>query len=130
VSSLRMCDKNGCGRIFSENLDDWSTGTVAVQRRRENGTRYVEQQQMDLCPTCAVGAPPAPTLAQPDAIGAGAAPSMAEQADAAEREDDHALLRQLQDKIDTLERRAGTRFDLAPDGAGTVASTVIEPDRM
>jgi hypothetical protein len=136
VSSIRMCDKAGCGRIFSENEEDWSTGVVTVQRRRENGSRFAEQRQMDLCAQCATGAPPAPALLPPEAIAAGPAepPTAAEQADAAEREDDHVLLRQLQDKIDFLERRAGTRFDLAPDGpftaTATVASTVIEPDRM
>jgi hypothetical protein len=133
VSSIRMCDKAGCGRIFSENEEDWSTGVVTVQRRRENGSRYAEQRQMDLCAQCATGAPPAPTLLPPAAITAGP-PTVAEQADAAEREDDHVLLRGLQQRLAELElaqMRVDSPSHLDPPlGASTVAGTLIEPDRM
>jgi hypothetical protein len=123
VSSVRMCDNAGCGRIFSENDDGWATGVVAVQRRRENGTRFMEQQQSDRCNTCSGVAPPAPTLGPPQLP---AAPTAADEAAAAEQADDHEMLRQLQRELSDL--RAGREHPPAPaDAVGTV---VDEPTRM
>lgn len=64
-----MCDK--CGRIFSENEEDWSTFSGARKRRREDGSRYTEQIDQDACPECTNGQHPVtPRLAlrpgQPD----------------------------------------------------------------
>lgn len=49
-----MCDK--CGRIFSENEEDWSTFSGARKRRREDGSRYTESIDQDACPECTNGA--------------------------------------------------------------------------
>lgn len=95
-----MCDKSGCGDLFSENEEGWSTAVNTVQKRRENGTRYGEQQQIDLCPSCASGGPPAkPRIAT--AITAG------DQAAAAEREDDHVLVHDLQRQVTDLRQQLG-----------------------
>jgi hypothetical protein len=48
-----MCDK--CGTIFSENLEDWSTYSGTMKRRREDGSRYTESVTQDACPACTNG---------------------------------------------------------------------------
>jgi hypothetical protein len=48
-----MCDK--CARIFSENEEDWASGTAVRKRRREDGSRYNETIDEDRCPQCASG---------------------------------------------------------------------------
>lgn len=48
-----MYDK--CGRIFSENEEDWSTFQGALKRRREDGSRYTESVSQDACPACTNG---------------------------------------------------------------------------
>jgi len=109
-----MCDRPTCGVIFSENEEGWSTAVNTVQKRRENGTRYGEQQQMDLCPTCATGVAAVPRLPQ-HSLGAGA--TAAEQAEQAEAADDHVMLRGLQREIAELREQLGDR---APVVAGHV----------
>jgi hypothetical protein len=125
MSSVRMCDR--CLVIFSENDDDWSSTQGSVQRKRENGTRYAEQVNIDLCASCTsggrtTGGPrlPAPELT---AGATAAAPDAAAQAaDQAEREDDHVMLRDLQRQVDELRDQR-----TAPTVPGTV---VDEPVRM
>lgn len=60
MSSVRMCDR--CGRIFSENEEDWSTFTGAVKRRdKVTGRAFTENAEQDACPECTPGG----TLAKP-----------------------------------------------------------------
>ena len=69
-----MCDK--CGQIFSENLEDWSTYSGTLKRRREDGTRYTESVTQDACPACTNGS----TVVTPRlAIPAGADPKLYEE---------------------------------------------------
>ena len=110
-----MCDRPTCGVIFSENDEGWSTAVNTVQKRRENGTRYGEQQQMDLCPACATGVTAVPRLPQQALTGGRAAPTAAEQAEQAEQADDHVMLRELQRQITDLREQLGAR---APAVAG------------
>lgn len=51
MSSVRMCDR--CGRIFSENADDWSTfsGSRRV-RNKETGQYTRVDVDQDACPRC------------------------------------------------------------------------------
>lgn len=66
-----MCDV--CGKIFSENEEDWSTFQGSRKRRREDGSRYVESVDQDRCPACTNGSHPVtPHLAIP----AGADPDL------------------------------------------------------
>lgn len=45
MSTVRMCDYEGCGIIFSERERGWSTGHITVVG--ENGART---EQADFCP--------------------------------------------------------------------------------
>lgn len=57
-----MCDK--CGLIFSENSDDWSTGTISKRVRDESGSVEFKSITQDQCGPCSTGeAPPAPRVA-------------------------------------------------------------------
>jgi hypothetical protein len=94
-----MCDRDGT--IFSENDEGWSTTTGTIQKRRENGTRYAEQVTIDLCPSCTEGAARATTPRLPAQLSA---PSIADQAAGAEREDDHVMLRTLEQRLAELEQ--------------------------
>src|SRR6266581_609034 len=61
MSSVRMCDR--CGVIFSENAEDWSTGSITRSRKDDKGRRVSETVQQDACPSCTNGfGNPAPTL--------------------------------------------------------------------
>jgi hypothetical protein len=94
MSSVRMCDD--CHEIFSENDENWATGQISVQRRRDSGARYTEQMQQDRCGPCVTGT----AKAAPAAV----AVTAGDQAAAAEREDDHVMLRELQRQVDELNR--------------------------
>lgn len=125
MSSVRMCDR--CGNIFSENDLDWSTATGTVQRRRENGTRYGEQTTIDQCGPCTNGVPSDIHPKLPTAIAAGkVVTTAADEAAAAEREDDHAMLRDLQRQLDELRGGGATVADPAaattPGAPGTLSS--------
>jgi hypothetical protein len=96
-----MCDS--CGVIFSENEEGWSTANRTVNKRNAAGRPAPLQQAVDLCARCTGSSEaPAPRLA----VTAQAEPvpplSAAEQAEAAEREDDHVMLRSLQRQVDEL----------------------------
>ncbi len=130
MSSVRMCDR--CQVIFSENDADWSTTTGSVQRRRENGQRFNEQVTIDLCSSCTRGNTAGAIPRLPTAITAGTA---AEQAGAAEREDDHLMLRVQEERITELERqlrRAKTVTGHAEQGATAATAAAYAPtaDRM
>lgn len=50
MSSVRMCDN--CGNIFSENDEGWTTFSGSRSRKREDGSRYVENTIKDACSPC------------------------------------------------------------------------------
>jgi hypothetical protein len=120
VSSVRMCDR--CGNIFSENDLDWSTATGTKQRRRENGTRYTEQTTIDQCASCTNGGPAVTIPKLPTAIAAGTVVGSAAAADAAEREDDHVAIRNLERQLADL--RAGM---VVVDPASSAAAAPYSP---
>lgn len=63
MSSVRMCDK--CGLIFSENSEDWSTGTISVKTRNDKtGANEFKSVSQDQCGPCSTGEQaPAPRVA-------------------------------------------------------------------
>lgn len=50
MSHVRMCDR--CGKIFSENAEDWSSFTGMRRTRDASGRRDYEEIAQDACPAC------------------------------------------------------------------------------
>lgn len=122
MSSVRMCDK--CGTIFSENDDGWSSTNGAVQRRRENGTRYAEQVTKDFCARCmGNGEQPAPRLPTQAAIGAGTPGSPG--SSPAEQDMDHYRLAELERTVNELRWPGAT-----VPGTITTAAPVTPDDQI
>lgn len=57
MSSVRMCDKPECHRIFSENEEGWQTFTANTVEYDEDGRQITIPIRQDLCPECAVPTP-------------------------------------------------------------------------
>lgn len=99
-----MCDK--CGTIFSENDEGWSSTNGAIQRRKDDGRRYSEQMNIDLCAACTGNAGQAvPRLPTQTAISAGPSPSSSPSgasAAQAEQDLDHFRLAELERQLNEL----------------------------
>lgn len=126
MSSVRMCD--GCGVIFSENEEGWSSTNGGIQRRRDNGARFTEQVNVDLCAACTSGDKrPAPRLPAPAALTAATAGSSD-----AEQDLDHFRIAELERQLTEL-RYPGAQLDAVPGTATrpalvTITGTLTDPE--
>ena len=50
MSSVRLCD--GCGELFSENVEGWATQSATITKRDDNGRPVAVSAQLDKCPVC------------------------------------------------------------------------------
>lgn len=123
-----MCDK--CGTIFSENDEGWSSTTGAIQRRKDDGRRYSEQVNIDLCLVCTGNTgqitPRLPTQAAL-AAGPDSVPASATTSDQAERDYDHYRIAELEQQLNEL-RYPNVTMGPVP-GTATQPPPVIIPSR-
>lgn len=53
MSEVRLCDRPGCGKVFSVRSDGWSTFTAArFVKNKDTGRRVEISEQLDACPDC------------------------------------------------------------------------------
>lgn len=53
MSKVRMCDVATCGKIFPEGEEGSSHYSGTVNRQYQDGSRYQQQEDRDMCPACA-----------------------------------------------------------------------------
>jgi len=53
MSAVRMCDR--CGIIFSENAENWDSGSVGRKVTKADGTVHTVSRQFDQCGECSEG---------------------------------------------------------------------------